>query len=78
MSLRSMLGKNLVSTGSSPKTEKSNSSLNTKMLSQDILETAKTSQLRRGHVHKNRKKGEGIVREKSPLKLEIILSLYFL
>ncbi len=36
-------------------TEKSNSSLNTKMLSKDILETAKTSQLSWGTLEKEKK-----------------------
>jgi len=57
MSLRSMLGKSLVSTSSSPTTEKSNTCLNPKMSSKHILETAKTSQLSWGTCEK-KKKGE--------------------
>jgi hypothetical protein len=52
MSSKNMLGKSWVSTSYSPTTEKSNSSLNAKMSSQDILETAKTSQLSWGRFTK--------------------------
>jgi len=50
--LEEYAGKSLVSTNSSQTTEKSNSSLNTKMSSQDILETARTSQLSCGRFTK--------------------------
>jgi hypothetical protein len=57
-----MLGKNWVSISSSPTTEKSNLSLNTKMSSKHILETAKTSQLNWGTFEK-----KGVLRVISPL-----------
>jgi hypothetical protein len=47
-------------------TEKSNACLNTKMLSQDILETAKNKSIKAGHVHKIEKRG--IMGVKSPAR----------